>query len=97
MSGIVFLLFDNDLGFIVSGILVKEMAKILKKIERIVLKWGEKNAVTYDITKTKLVLFFRACQQHLNQQLRETTVLIRRKKIKFNKKVIHWLGIWLDN
>lgn len=76
----------DDFGFIASGISVKEIAKTLKKVGKIVLEWGEKNAVTYDTAKTELVLFSRAHQQRLNQQLQVTTVLIEGEKIKFNKK-----------
>ena len=86
LPGIVLLSFVDDLGFIVSGLSVKEMAKTLEKVGRIVLEWGEKNAVTYDTAKTELVLFSRARQRRLNQQLRETTVLIGGERIKFNKE-----------
>ena len=78
--------FVDDLGFIASGVSAKEIAKTLEKFGKIILKWGEKNAVTYDTAKTELVLFFRARQQRLNQQLQETTVLIGRERIKFNKE-----------
>ncbi len=47
--------------------------------------------------KQKLVLFSRARQQRLNQHLRDTTVLVGGKRIKFNKEATRWLGIWLDS
>ena len=53
--------------------------------------------MTYDIAKTEVILFSHACQRRLNQQLRETTVLIRGERIKFNEEATHWLGIWLDS
>lgn len=53
--------------------------------------------MTYDTAKTELVLFSRARQRHLNQHLRETIVLVRGKKIEFNKETTRWLGIWLDS
>ena len=53
--------------------------------------------MTYDTAKTELVLFSRARQRHLNQQLQETTMLIGGERIKFNKEATHWLGIWLDS
>ena len=61
------------------------------------VKWGEKNGVTYDTAKTELVLFSQAKQRCLNQHLRETTVLVGGKKIEFNKEATRWLGIWLDS
>ena len=45
--------FVDDLGFIASGKSVKEIAKTLEKVGKIVLKWGEENAVTYDTAKTE--------------------------------------------
>lgn len=90
---IILLSFVNDLGLIASGTPVKEIAKTLEKVRKIVLEWGEKNAVTYDTAKTELVLFSRARQRRLSQQLQETTVSIREERIKFNKEATRWLGI----
>ena len=89
--------FVDDLGFIASGISVKEIAKALEKVGGLILEWRGKNMVTYDTAKTELVLFSRARQRRLNQQLRETTVSIGGKRIKFNKDATRWLGIWLDS
>lgn len=69
---IVSLSFVDDLGFIAPEVSVKEIAKTVEKVGKIVLEWGKKNVVTYDTAKTELVLFSRARQRHLNQQLRET-------------------------
>lgn len=33
----------------------------------------------------------------MNKQIIEVYIKIGAKKIKFNKKTIQWLGIWLDN
>lgn len=62
------LLFFDDLGFIAFRVLIKEIAKTLEKIEKIVLEWGEKNAVIYDMTKTEQVLLSYICHRCLNQQ-----------------------------
>ena len=94
---IVSLSFVDDLGFIASGTSVKEIAKALGKVGNLVVKWGRRHAVTYDMAKTKLVLFSRARQRRLNQQLRETTVLVGGERIKLNKDATRWLGIWLDS
>ena len=89
--------FVDDLGFIASGSSVKEIAKDLEKVGNLIVEWGSKNAVTYDTAKTELVLFSRARQQRLNQHLRDTTVLVRGKRIKFNKEATCWLGIGLNS
>ena len=94
---IVSLSFVDDLGFIASGTSVKEIAKALEKVGNLIVEWGGRNAVTYDTAKTELVLFSRARQRRLNQQLQETTVLVGGERIKFNKDATRWLRIWLDS
>ena len=44
--------FVDDLGFIASGSSVKDIARILEKVGKMVLQWGRANAVTYDTAKT---------------------------------------------
>ncbi len=97
MTGIVSLSFVDNLRFIASEISVKEVAKTLDKVSKLVLKWGTKNVVTYDTAKTKLVLFSRAWQRRRNQQLQEIIVVVRGEKIKFNKDATWWLRIWLNS
>lgn len=58
LLGIILLLFIDDLKVTILGVLVKKMVKTLEKVRKIVLKQGEKNAMTQDTTKTELVLFF---------------------------------------
>ena len=96
LPGVVSLSFVDDLGFIASGASVKEIAKTLEKVSKVVLQWGKENAVTYDTGKTELVLFSKARPRRRNRQLRETTVLIAGEHIKFNKEATRWLGVWLD-
>ena len=96
LPGVVSLSFVDDLGFIASGASVKEIAKTLEKVSKVVLQWGKENAVTYDTGKTELVLFSKARPRRRNRQLRETTVLIAGERIKFNKEATRWLGVWLD-
>ena len=49
--------FIDDLGFIASGSLVKEVGKALEKVVKTVIEWGSRNAVTYDTSKTEV--YFR--------------------------------------
>lgn len=85
--------FVDDLGFIASGTSLQEIAKTLEKVGNLIVEWGRKNAITYDMAKTELILFSRARQRRLNQHLRETTVLVGGKRIEFNKEATRWLGI----
>lgn len=50
--------FIDNLGFIELRTSVKEIAKILKKASNLIVKQKEKNVVTYNMAKIKLVLFF---------------------------------------
>lgn len=50
--------FVDDLGFIASGKSIKEISNTLEKVGKIVLKWGEENAVTYDTAITELIFIF---------------------------------------
>ncbi len=52
--------FMDDLGFIAAGNSIIEIKKILEKAGKITLSWGTRNAVTYDISKTEAMLFFKA-------------------------------------
>ena len=67
--GVTSLSFMNDLGFIASSSSVIEVVKILEKVAKVVFKWGERNAITYDIAKTEAVLFSKSQRQQLNKQL----------------------------
>ncbi len=51
--------FIDDLGFITSGSSVKVLVKTLENVAKAVLEWGRLNAVTYDVSKTEAVLFFK--------------------------------------
>ena len=54
------LLFMDDLGFLSAGNSIIEIKKILEKAGKITLNWGMRNAVIYDISKTKAMLFSKA-------------------------------------
>ena len=88
--------FVDDLGFIVSGISIKEISQTLGIVASTILHWGSINAVTYDISKTEAVLFSKSHCQRLSRQLRKVDIKVGNKKIKFNKEATRWLGVWLD-
>ena len=54
------LFFINDLGFIALGSLVKGVVKTLEKVAQEEIQEGTQNVVTYDISKTEAVLFFKS-------------------------------------
>ena len=62
-----------------------------------VLDWGKANVVTYDITKTEVVLFSKFHRQCLNKQIATINIKIGTEKIKLNKEAIRWLRVWLDS
>ena len=47
----------DALGFIASGISVKEIAKALEKVGRLILEWRGKNMVTYDTQNRACFIF----------------------------------------
>lgn len=85
------LLFIDNLGFITSGNLVKKFVKIFENIAKVILKWGNLNAITYNISKSEADFFLKLYLQRLNKQLSETKIKVGAKKISFNQKTIHWL------
>ena len=52
--------FVDDFKFIVSGTSVKKISQTLDIIASIVLYWGSINVITYDISKTEVLLFFKS-------------------------------------
>lgn len=90
--------FVDDLGFIASGTSVKDIARSLEKVAKTALDWGMANAVTYDTSKTEAMLFSKSRRQRLNKGLlQETKIKVGNEKIRFNKEVTRWLGVWLDS
>lgn len=61
------LLFVDDLGFIVSGTSVEEIAQILEMVETTVLELDVRNAIRYDTPKLKAILFFKSYRQQLSK------------------------------
>lgn len=60
LPGITYVLFVDDLGFLMSGNSISIMGKLLEKTDKIALEWGPNNLVTYDRSKTKAVLISKA-------------------------------------
>ncbi len=58
---------------------------------------GVTNTVTYDTSKTKVVLFSKSHRKRLSKQLQVTKIRVGNKKTIFNKVATRWLGVWLDS
>lgn len=59
------LLFMDNLGFLAAGNSVIEIKKILEKARKITLDWITRNLIAYDISKTEVILFFKARKRKL--------------------------------
>lgn len=86
-----------DLGFLAAGNSVIEIQKILEKAGKMILDWGTRNTVTYDIGKTEGVLFSKARKQKLLEQLTATQLRFGGHAIRFNQKATRWVEMWLDS
>ena len=61
---IISLSFVDNLRFIVSSTFVKEISQTLDIMASTILHLGSINVITYDTSKTEIVLFFKShCQQ----------------------------------
>ena len=79
--------FVDNLGFIASSSSVKEISQTIEKLVFTVLHWGSTNAIIYDISKTKAVLFSKSHRQRLSRQLREVEIKVVTRKISSTKKL----------
>ena len=64
---ITYLSFTDDLGFLVAGNSAIKIQKLLEKARKFTLDKEIRNAVIYDINRTKTMLFFKAKKQKLLQ------------------------------
>ena len=80
----------DNLSFFTFGHSTSIVEKLLKKAGKIALKWGDKNSVTYYISKTEVVLFFKAHNQKLAKQISKTQTRFGRETISFNKEVTRY-------
>ena len=76
--------FMDDLGFLTAGNSVMEIKKIQEKAGKITIDWRAYNAITYNISKTKAMLFSKARKQKLLEQLTATWLRFSGQTIRFN-------------
>ena len=60
VQDITYLTFLNNFGFFVVDKFMLKIEKLLEKIRKITFDWGIRNAIIYDISKIKAILFFKA-------------------------------------
>lgn len=89
--------FMDDLGFLASGESVQEVATSLEKIGDAVVEWGFSNAVTYDVAKTEALLFLKARNKKLKEEILARELTFGGQNIKFNDKATRWLEVWFDS
>lgn len=63
---------------------------------KIALDWVAHHAVTYDISKTEVILFSKAWNSKLWKQLSNTPLWLDDQSTFLNKKATQWLEMWLD-
>ena len=81
--------FIDDLGFVASGSSVKEIVRALKKVVKEVIEWRRQIAVTYNTSKTEVVLFSKLHWQRLSKQLWKAKIKVGNEGISFNKEATH--------
>ena len=89
--------FMDDLGFLVDGKSIHEIAANLEKIGEVVLRWGVSNAVTYDIAKIEAIFFSKSRKSRLKEEMSAKVLTFGGHNIKFNDRATRWLWIWLDS
>ena len=64
------------------------MVKVLQEVSNVVIEWGVRNAVSFDIEKTEAVLFTTVRKNLLIKLAEDNKFSIGGKKIKFNVNII---------
>ena len=83
--------FTDDINFLVFGKTVEDIQKALTKSEDLAVKWDLINDVTFDIKKIEVVLFIKKTK--IRRNINKFNIKIKDYIVKFNQKVIRWLGI----
>ena len=95
-SEIIFLFFVNDLRFIVEEEFVAKIAVTLEIVNKAVIQWNLKNAINYDVNKTKAVLFIKVKVINRRRMIRSSKFKIEIKKIFLNEETTRWLRMFID-
>ena len=90
--GISFL--DNISG-VVEGTDLKDVIAKLEGCARASLEWAEDNAVRFETSKTKAILFSRS--QKYRWCHWQWEIKVGSQRVRFATDATWWLGIWLDS
>lgn len=71
----------DDLGFLASKNSAQEVVIGLEKTGEAVIQWGLSNAVTYDIAKTEVILFSRACSKKAREKIAANKLVFGEQKV----------------
>lgn len=87
--------FVNDMLWLVTGTSVKEVAKKLERSAGEAVKWGERNAISFESRKMEAILFSR--NRRYWRDRREEYIKVQGRTVPFNRKATRWLGVWIDS
>lgn len=96
VPGIRGLSFVDDIGLLIAGRSVAQVATYLEQAGNAAITWGRQNAVEFDAEKTEAVLFTRQRGRLLREQVQSARLRIEGHLVIFNQEATRWLGIWLD-
>lgn len=85
---IIYISFIDNLDFLITNQFISKIGKILEKMGQIPLEWGADNAIIYNISKIKPVLFSKAYQQKCVKLLK-IRWMINEKTVYFKKQFIY--------
>ena len=84
--------FVDDVTWFITGPNVKTIREGLEACARESIRWGEKNAVRFEDSKTEALLLSKK-----RGIRREGGIQIRERIVPFARKATRWLGVWLDH
>lgn len=87
----------DNLRFLASCNSIKKVAISLKTTEKTVFRQRLSNTITYNITKTEAILFFKSPGQKAKKEIAALKLVFKGEKVKFNDKTTRLLGVWLDS
>ena len=87
--------FADDIGILVRGASVDEVAKRLEQAGLSLIQKGEEHKICFEEKKTEAVLFTR--RRRLNRSIRQTQIQLPNFACHFNEEATRWLGYWLDS
>jgi hypothetical protein len=76
--------FVDDIGLLTSGNLIQKVSEILETAEKEAISWGLANNVSFEVNKTKAVLFTKKKGRLLRQSLSRAKITLDGRTITYN-------------